>query len=127
MTPRQDRFVSNVVGNLVGLTVVWGTLWATGLVEISFPRLQAVQPRPAERGSYPETRAWHVATGRSEPLPPGLIIVNTAGVCLYIYRDREHFSSDGYGQDETKSDAISLTSAMVAVPKTQLPSGTGCQ
>ncbi len=43
-------------------------------------------------------------------------VVDTNGVCLYVARD-----TNGYGEGWTPA------LAMVAVPKTQLPQGAGCQ
>lgn len=59
------------------------------------------QSRPAERGNYPETRVWRIHPADWAPI----LVVDTAGVCLY---ETYHGS-------------------MTAIPKTQLPPGTGCQ
>ena len=51
--------------------------------------------------AYHQTRSWM--------LDHEIRVIDTAGVCLYVYA------------------GFRTGTAMVAVPKTQLPSGTGCQ
>lgn len=82
-----------VVGVVAGLG-----LGAFAHGELVTPTL--AQSRPAERGSYPETRTWVLPTSTFNAVR----VVDTAGVCLYVYME-----------------------TIVAIPKTQLPPGTGCQ
>lgn len=55
--------------------------------------------------SYPQTRYWAI-----DAKTAFVTVIDTAGVCLYV-------AANGFG----KVDAIAT------VPKTQLPTGTGCQ
>ncbi len=68
--------------------------------------------------SYPQTRTWILSVFNRQ-LGGGewkhtVRVVDTAGVCLYI------LDSDAPSWESTRSQ-------MVAVPKTQLPKGAGCQ
>lgn len=52
--------------------------------------------------AYHQTRSWTIGNSN-------VYVIDTAGVCLYVY--------SGMGP----------RSGIAAVPKTQLPAGTGCQ
>lgn len=102
MKQHQVGFMVGALGTL-GLTLC---LWSWSAVS-------------AQERSGPQTVVWqaveipvsYATDGRSVP---GTIVnvVDTAGVCLYISRP---ISNDWNGP------------TIAAVPKTQLPKGTGCQ
>jgi hypothetical protein len=92
--PRSTRGdVSIIKKRYLWLAVVLGAL--AGLF-VGLVSAQEIGP------SYPPTKAWSIAD-------TGVEVIDTAGVCLYIYHD---YNNGG---------------AITSVPKTQLPKGAGCQ
>jgi hypothetical protein len=87
-------------------------VFALGVGVVSAAITDAKQEHDA---SYPKTRSWQVAElghGDNDWYPWTRIdVIDTAGVCLYVSRTN---ASDG-------------GSTIVAVPKTQLLKGVGCQ
>lgn len=91
----EDRDMLLFAVGLILLVLVCG-LWG---------RSNQVSAEMAEKG----TQQWDI---RLPSKPGSLTVVDTNGVCLYLYRGS--WSADA-------------GAAVAAVPKTQLPAGTGCQ
>lgn len=77
--------------------------WKVGLFALAVGVVSAaITDAKQERDSaYPQTRMWNIAD-------TSVYVVDTAGVCLYIWNSYEK-------------------GGIAAVPKTQLPKGAGCQ
>lgn len=67
--------------------------------------------------AYPATRSWVLGTYDRLVNPDyknRIVVIDTAGVCLYL-------------MEAAASNWAGVQSQLVAVPKTQLLKGTGCQ
>jgi hypothetical protein len=93
--------------------VIFALCYAATFVAI---KLSAAQEKDS---SYPPTRSWVLGSferwpGAASGFVNQIRIVDTAGVCLYIL-------------EAEQSSFVHQRTQFVAVPKTQLPKGAGCQ
>jgi len=101
------------VFGLVGAVLLIMLVWA--------PRAWVLRAQQAERlRPWRETKVWLLQpNNRALPSAGTILVLDTEGVCLYLYE--RSWSGGGFDTSDT------LAGALVAVPKTQLPQGTGCQ
>jgi hypothetical protein len=121
----------------------WGSLLVGFLCVIgivAFGVLEARQEKHARVAvekdpTYPKTHQWTLAEltnlavterqGDNGVRKTRIMVVDTAGVCLYVAQSAHSDSLSNHFDYAALSEGLAV--AMVAVPKTQLKPGVGCQ
>lgn len=101
--------------------------WGLGMVFAVLAVVSAVKAQEQPQKPHKQWQLGWVPLGENDAheYDAKVTVIDTEGVCLYVvtgHREKLHVNVS-----HADTIALGVTTAITAVPKTQLPKGAGCQ